>query len=85
MRNLELVRSAILNSIPDDGIKEAVDDATSHIIDSLPYTAPELLTERWMEFSYELRNCLARHEETEWYPTTLGIFQDTVNYEDYLR
>lgn len=59
MRNLGEVLDLIFNIAPD------LKPEFHSLLSSLPYTAPEMLYQRWNEAAYILNSCAAEHPKKE--------------------
>lgn len=54
MRNILGVREQILAAIPNEVERERLRQATASMADSVRFTAPEAMVERWRQFAYIL-------------------------------
>lgn len=92
MRPLSDVRQAILNVIEDEPTREYFKGYTDDTIDSIPYTAPEAMPERWRDFAHEMSivfttpmSCGTLPQDTPWGLKAIAILNGDENYAEYLN
>jgi hypothetical protein len=87
-RSPQGVIEAIISVIPDAALKEEVRANTRSTLDSVRYTAPEIMGERWAELTHDLSSVMQHlpntETSTEWFLTTVKIFNGELDYRDYL-
>ena len=85
MRPIHLVVKAIKRQVPFDFTnRAALLDGLDHVLDSVPYTAPEVLHVRWAEIANVLQTYLGDPDYEEWKEVVALIFADEFDYRKYL-
>lgn len=89
IREMHLVRQAILNAIPDTIVRDGVRLATEPILRTMLYAAPELHSELWEEFTTAILSVFSRPvnrgtAQTCWGEIVAAILRAELDYRHYL-
>jgi hypothetical protein len=83
MRDLGAVMDAMLRQVPREfKYRESLARRFGFIRDSLPYTAPELLSMRWEQCAEVLGDYIPE-PDTEWQKTLADIFNAVIDYKQF--
>lgn len=85
MRPLSKVIDAALAIVPQE-LPERADFAFTckHIKESIPYTAPEAIGQRWLEFESAL-NYHFHSIYADWTKTLVDMIADKIPYQQFLK
>lgn len=84
MRPLDLVIDAIIKLIPESyPTKRAIKDDLEKVKNSIPFTAPEVMYERWGQVA-EILSYSVGTPDTEWKKMIGMLFADKVDYRHVL-
>jgi hypothetical protein len=88
MRNMILVRQAILRVIEDIQIRKDLKSRTESLVQTFAYAAPEIQPSIWEKFGSELYYIFTYRypgaHKTEWGKKVADIFEDREDYRKYL-